>query len=78
MAKQFRFLRDNPVLHKFIMFRINQRGNRSAESLGQALGIYPYRIRNYMKKKQPSLTDSELINICRYFKIKLELNIEYE
>jgi hypothetical protein len=56
---------------------MKQRG-LNAEGLGQALGIYPYAIRNYMNRKKPNLTDSDIVKICEYLKIKLELNIELD
>jgi predicted transcriptional regulator len=50
----------------------------NAHSLGKALGIYPYALRNYLKKKRPSVTDDDIVRICEYLKIKLELKIEVD
>jgi hypothetical protein len=77
LGLKYRFLRDHPTLYKFITFKIKQR-KMNAESLGKALGIYPYIIRNYVKRKKPSLTDDQIVRICEYFKIKLKLEIEIE
>jgi hypothetical protein len=50
----------------------------NAESLGKALGIYPYIVRNYMNRKKPSLTDDQIVRICEYLGIKFKLEIEVE
>jgi len=74
---KFRFLRDHPTLYKFIMFKMRQR-KMNAHSLGKALGIYPYALRNYMNRKKPSITEDDIIKICEYFKIKIRLEVEID
>jgi hypothetical protein len=50
----------------------------NAYSLGQALGIYPYALRNYLKRKKPSVTDDDIVRVCEYLKIKIKLDIEID
>jgi hypothetical protein len=74
---KYRFLRDHPKLYNFITFKMKQR-KLNAHNLGMALGIYPYAIRNYLKRKKPSITDDDIVRICEHLNIKLKLEIEVD
>jgi hypothetical protein len=63
------------LLYRFIKYKVDINKD-NAESLGKALGIYPYAIRNYLKKKSPSLTDGQIIDICNYYGIVIKLEVE--
>lgn len=75
-SNNYCILRDNEALKFLIEYRMNQK-SLETRHLAKAAGVRKGRVASYLKHKhkdgQPSITQQQLLDICNYLDIKVEL-----
>ena len=71
-VSEFRFLRENEKLRMIIKHKASKYTMRELDDL---TGINKALISKYLNGKVPSMNDDDILKLCEFFKISINLNI---
>jgi len=76
-ASTWCFLRSSQKLRAVVKYRLEQL-NKPQGEVAKAVGIPQYRISSYLNGMHKPMSQYQLLKLCKYLSIRVELNVSLE